>query len=72
MKKYNYNEEDKLKEIQNKIIECQKKINQLNEYDQKKYNDFNFYLACYKYLIENINMEQKEYDGEIPTIKIKK
>ena len=72
MKKYNYDEKDKLKEVENKIVECHKKINQLNEYDEQLYNDANFYLTCYEYLKENINMEQKEYNGEIPTIKIKK
>lgn len=72
MKKYNYDEKDKLKEVENKIVECHKKINQLNEYDEQLYKDANFYLTCYEYLKENINMEQKEYNGEIPTIKIKK
>lgn len=67
-----YNEKAKLEIIKNKIIQCQNKINQLNEYDQELYNDFNFYLACYEYLNENINMKEKEYSGEIPTIKIKK
>lgn len=67
-----YNEKVKLEKVKKEIIQCQNKINQLNEYDQELYNDFNFYLACYTYLEENVNMEEKEYNGEIPTIKIKK
>lgn len=67
-----YNEKDKLEIVKNKFIKCRDKINQLNEYDQDLYNDYYFYLACYEYLNENINMKEKEYTGEIPTIKIKK
>jgi len=67
-----YNEKEKLNKIEKKIIDYQRKINQLNEFDDQLYNDINFYLECYQYLKENINMEPKQYIGEIPTIKIKK
>ena len=67
-----YNEKARLEIVKNKIIESRDEINQLNDYDKKLHNDYYFYLACYTYLKENINMKEQEYNGEIPTIKIKK